>query len=199
MFWIVLLFALGVSIALALMLPIEMRAEGTAGERALGGSVEFRWRGLVRVRMGSELGGAVDVLGLPVIRRPGGFGRAKKTPDEPKEHKASWRPRLGRFFASDLGVSTAMVRRALGALHPRVHVSGTVGLSDPADTATMLAVARLIDRGGPRWFALDIRDDLLEETTQLEGRATIRITLAEVVWIALVWVLRSDTRRVLRA
>ena len=122
----------------------------------------------------------------------------KALSDKAKKRKKPKRPRATRVVGQPPRVVAAMGWRALRALHPEVRVAGTVGLGDPADTATLLTLLAQIDLLTYDGFDLDLRGDFLGETTQLFGHARVWIVPAELGVVLLIWAIQRDTRQVLR-
>jgi hypothetical protein len=88
--------------------------------------------------------------------------------------------------------------RLVGALHLGGGIQGRIGTGDPADTATL---AVLIDpvlawlpgsESGIDW-------DYLDEALFLEGQMRARVWLLEFLGIALVTLVRGESRRALLA
>ena len=185
-------------VAAVLLVPIHARADGALGEDELWGAAELRWgHGIARIRVRSEGGGRVYLLGIPVFA----FSSVSKPREDAKKSKRKKprRPRAMRLVAQDPRVVARMMRRGFRALHAEIYVGGTLGLGDPADTATLFTALRQIDLRATDRLRLDLHDDFLNETTQLFGRVSAWTVPAEVGLILLAWVIRSDTRQVLRA
>lgn len=193
--WVAFALVVG-GLAALLLVPVAMRAEGVAGEAEWGGFLELAWGPrLLVVRYGSPGQGRVHVFGIPVAR----FDRLSSAETEAEESESGrWRPSPGRLARTDPRVVWRMVKRGLEALHIRVRLGGQLGLGDPADAAPVLATARLVGDLAPTWLEIDFTDDLLEEKTELFGRMTARIIPAELATILVIWMIRADTRRVLR-
>jgi hypothetical protein len=192
------LWGLALLVAALLLMPITVRAHGAAGEEELWGIAELSWgRGLATVRVGPEPRGRLYLLGIPVYRSGSLLDREDK--DKKKKKKVAGRAGgLKRIAAVEGRVALRMASRAIRALHPCLYIGGTVGLADPGNTALMLSAVRRIDELAGERVRLDLRDDYLEDTTQLHGRMGAWIVPAELGLVLLVWMLRSDTRRVLR-
>ena len=187
------LLSMAAVVAVVLLVPISARADGALGEDELWGVAELRWgHSIAMVRVGSEVGGQLYLFGIPLFRLP---AISKPGEDEKKKRKG---PKLGRLLSQDPRVLASMMARGLRALHPQLHIGGTVGLGDPADTAFMLTAVRRIDLLVTDRIELDLRDDLLEDTTQLFGRMRAWMIPAEIGLILLLWVIRSESRQVLR-
>lgn len=188
-----------------LLLPLSVLAEGAAGDDELWGQAELRWGyAIARLRFRSEAGLRLSLFGIPIYRADSFRARGEKKKDaeakeKPEKEKAGKRSLIERLqrFAGDRELVFAMIQRALRALHARLYVGGTLGLGDPAKTAVVLAAFREIDRRLPEAIDLDLRDEYLYDIMQLQGRFKSWLMPAELLWIALLWLARRDTRRVL--
>ncbi len=186
------------AVGLVLFMPLSFDASGAVGDESVRAEAEARWGpGLAALRFHSDVGVVVSVAGMPVARMT-------KLPTLRSETKRRQRRRsvsstgLFRMAGSDKRGFCRMLRRAIAALHPRLHVHGTLGLEDPFHTAMALVAAQ-------RWNVvtndrahLDLRDDFLDETTQLFGRIRGWLVPAELIWVVAGWAVRSDGRRVRR-
>ena len=197
MITLVLLTVVG-GLVVVLLLPVSLQATGTAGDDVLWGAAELRWGyHIAVVRLGPDGGGRFYLCGIPVslVSRRRKDKKARKKQKTRRKHGDAprWR-HLGRHRR----VLVRMAIRGLRAFHPRLHIRGTVGLGDPARTAVMLTSVRHIERRVGARIELDIRDDFLERTTHLFGRARAWLLPAEAVLILGVWIVQPDTRRALR-
>lgn len=208
MTWPVALSLLGIGVVLLVLLaPIEVAARGRLADDALEGEAEARWsRWLVVLRVGPGATARARVLGLTVWRTDDvfrGWGdddaageKAQARRDEARRRRRPAEP-LGCLGADRRRALVRMARDAWRALHPTLRVRGTVGLGDPADTAWVVGAARALGAHRPRAIEVDLRDDFLTARTDLEARLGAWLVPIEVGWIALVWAIRPDTRRVL--
>lgn len=197
---------LGVLIA-AWFVPIEIRAHGAVADDDPSGSLvsgffEVRWWWLMGYRVGTDGLGRLRLVGVPVHVGPafgGGAGKAEGGRGREKKKKKPRRRRARRRGGWRAVGPTAlrMLRRALRLVHPRVEVRGTLGLGDPADTAWAWTVAHRLGAVLPPWIEIRLEDDLLEVDTHLDGRVEGRVVPAEVLAVAVGWLVRSETRRVL--
>ena len=190
---VLLFISLGLLAAL-LLTPLRVRAWGAAGELELWGRFEARW-GPLAFRMGTDLEARAYVVGIP-LRRP----TTRAEPETEEKPRAGRWPSVGRLgeLRRDGRAVGAMLWQGLRAVHLRLEIHGTMGLDDPADTATARAVAQLADDALPAAVRLDLRDHLLEDTTQLSGAISARAIPAQLALLVIVWLVRADTRRVLR-
>ena len=191
---IVVLFVVAGVIAVVLLVPISVHASGAFGEHECWGRAELCWGyRFATVRLGSGSDGRLRVFGIPLfsvesVSRP---SRKKKRRTQRRTLKRA------RSLSDSRGVLVRMVARVLRALHPRLHIGGTLGLGDPTDTALALTAIHQIDTLVADCIELEFRDDFLEDTTQLFGRVHARMIPVEIVFLVLVWMIRADTRRVL--
>ena len=187
---------------LLLVLPLRVHAHGMAGDEELWGSAELRWGpSLVMLRFHSDRGIHIKLLGIPVYRADSFPSRSKKKKGKkPKKEKARKKRSLRESlesFAEDRHLLFDMAARALRALHASLYIGGRMGLADPSKTALALASIRELDRRLPEAIELDLWDDYIEDTLQLEGRLKAWLVPLEAVLIALGWLIRADSRRVL--
>lgn len=183
-------------LAAALLTPLRVRAWGAAGELELWARAEARW-GPFAVLVGTDLEARGSIVGIP-FRLPTSGGETEVQDDEkPREARRPSTPRWGGL-GRDARAVGAMLRQGLRALHLQAELGGTLGLDDPADTATALAVSQLADDALPAAMRVHLRDDLLEDVTQLGGAVSARAIPAQLGLLLLTWLIRSDTRRVLR-
>lgn len=175
-------------VLLAALTPIRAEVSASAGELEAWARVQAGW-GPVMIRGGTDVEARVFLAGRGFRLPP----RAARRPTAPKVKAARALAGLGR---RDLRVGARMLRRGVRALRLRLELSGTLGLDDPADTATLVAVGWLLDDASS--MRIDLQDGLLEDTTQLFARASMRAIPARLALIGLSWLARSDTRRFLR-
>lgn len=200
----VLLSAAAGIVAVILFVPICVRMSGAAGEDELWGVAELRWgHSIAMARIGTETGGRVYLFGLPVFRLPA-FSKSSEEKRKKKRKSKSKNKRnkpkgstLAQLWHNGRRVMPPMVARGLRALHPHLYVGGTVGLGDPASAGLMLTSVHQIDHLITDRVKIDIRDDFLEDSTQLFGRLRAWIVPAEIALVLIVWMVRSDTRRML--
>lgn len=185
--------------ALVLFVPLSARAEGAAGDDELHGMAELRWGGgVVAFRLDSEQGAWLRVLGWPLTRLEGFVPSAK---DEEKK-KEKWpkvsRQRVGRLLGADRRAVQRMLIDGIRAFHPHVYIGGTIGFQDPGDTAIVCALRHRLNGVVAQRLRLDIHDDFLTDRIQLVGRLRVWVVPAHLVALFGGWVLRTETRRVLR-
>lgn len=190
--------ALLVSLAL-LCVPLHVEAEGAAGEGHLDGRARLRW-GLWLVALSVDPRGLeLRLLGLRVWRPPGGWPkrgpRAAEDDEDDEDDDPSPKRRRGRAGAA--WRHRRAVLRLLGAVRRAIpirgHLSGTIGLGDPADTAALFAA---LDRlAGGRAFALDLAPDWLDETFEIDGALRVRLWPARIVGGVLWQIVRDGTTR----
>jgi len=186
-------------LALVLFLPLSVRASGAAGEDELWGVAELRWgHSVAMARVGSEARGRFYLFGVPLFRLPSLLQSGEKKREKKKRKKRRRRRPVRQLLGDDRRLMVRMAARGLRALHVRCYLGGTVGLGDPMKTALLLAAVRHVGTVVVDRVELDVRDDYLEEKTQLHGRLRAWIIPAEAALILLFWLIRADTRQLLR-
>ena len=130
--------------------------------------------------------------GVPVARLT---ALPEHTPTKPAAtRKAS---RLTQALRADQRILRGMLRRAVNAFHLRLYVRGTLGLEDPSHTARALTAARQLNAAAGERVNVDLRDNFVDETSQLFGKIRAWVLPAEIVWVVVGWFVHPDTRRVL--
>jgi hypothetical protein len=201
-----LLLALGALLALLLLAPFHLRAEGAVGEDGAAGALQVRWGpGLAAVRLSSTAGLEAWIFGLPLpglgaamrrLRRRKPSPRkeprpAKKQPRTPKE-RAPRRALLGhrRSLAT-------MAARLARPLRLRARISGRLGTGDPADTAALAGLCRAVERLPGVELRLEL--DWIDEVVELEGALSARIWIVHLLGAALSLLPSREHRAALRA
>lgn len=200
----ILLTGLLIVVLVVLLVPVALVVQGVAGDEELGGFAELQWGtplALLAVRVGSEKVAEVKVLRVRVltVALSSDDASAKKKARKRSSSMPRWWSAGLRAAGIDRQVTAAMVRRVVRAVHPRMYVGGTVGLSDPMNTASMLMLARALDERGGRVLQVDLQDDFLGDETRLCGRMDAWLRPAEIGFLLLVWATRSSTRRIIRS
>jgi hypothetical protein len=90
-----------------------------------------------------------------------------------------------------------MALRSARALHLRLRVEGVVGTGDPADTALVSGLARLLEEIPGVEMAVDW--EWLEEELELRLEGSARIWIAQMLGIAAMLMLARENRMALRA
>lgn len=181
---------------LLLAMPLHLEAQGAVGEDHLEGRVQARWGWLLlRLRADAVTGVDLRVLGLRVWRlrswkrsRDDNDDDDDDRPDEPRR-RGRRGPSTRQIWPHRKGLAR-LVRAVLSAIPVRGHLFGTIGLSDPADTAMVFGI---IDGIAERSHAIDvdIGPDWVDETVDLDGAIGVRLWPAHVL-MALGWQLIRD-------
>lgn len=186
-------------VALVVLLPLHLEARGAVGEDHLDGRIQLRWGGaLVWLRADSAAGVDLRLLGLRVwrLRSLGGRAKARREADATDDAAGDARPKASRrgpsarrLWAHRRGL-LRLLRAVLRAMPVRGHLVGTIGLSDPADTAVVFGV---LDQIAERSAAIDIDigPDWVDETVDLDGAIGVRLWPAHVL-AAVCWQLIRD-------
>lgn len=185
----------GLAVLLLLALPLHLDVRGVAADEGMWGAVDARWGHVVlRIHLRSDADLRVSVLGIPF--RPRIQAKPDRKSAQPEGDRWRW-PRRAWARAGQPRVLLRMGRRVLKALHVRLYVGGRLGLPDPADAAPVLAFVRVLGQLTPEFVLFDLKEDWLEDTTELVAHMSARLVPIELAAIGLGWILRSDTRRVL--
>lgn len=196
-----LLVALGVVIALVLLVPLSARVEGAIGDDVVDWSARVAW-GLVLVVWRADGEGMVlRVLGVPLVRRRWGEARPER-PRRRRRTEAAREPRRRRgvrWLLRRRRLLAALVRRYVRTLHPRGRVAGVIGLSEPEQTATLQLVLRALEERLPAG-AIEVEVDWVDEVVDVHGRLGGWVWPLEVAALT-TWLLVIDRRtwRALRA
>lgn len=218
--WI--LAVVGVLLALLVALPWSVRASGAVAIWRATGEVAGDWGlGLVGFRWSREDGAWFRLVGLDVLRirsddedvaqneaalarREAKRAIRAERREQRREAKRARREAQGRrepgplFWLGWAARNRGLFYRLVRALHLGGGIQGRVGTGDPADTATL---AVLIDpvlawipgsESGIAW-------DYLDEALYLEGQVRARVWLLELLGLALVTLVRGESRRALLA
>lgn len=212
---------LGAILLALLALPFHVRARGELSEERMAARLDGSWGwGLLglRWRPGRSdprlylLGLRIYRIDVEQLRRDEDRRRARREKKERRrqdrrasKHKkrarrardrARGRGQRGlRWFVSHRRTIYDVIARLLRTLRFRLHLRGTLGLDDPADTAQLFAVLQLMSRLP---VELDIQANYLEEQIDLEGDSSARVWLGLVLLVALSLLLRRDVWRLLR-
>ncbi|MFO0745991.1 MAG: hypothetical protein U1F43_09995 [Myxococcota bacterium] len=207
--WI--LLALAALLALLLVMPLRLRAEGAVDDEGWDGSARIAWAfGFLSLHADVD-GMAFRIIGIPIMRRSwddaarrAAARKAKALSKPPKKKAAKPKPprepraRRGlRWFLSHRGLLAKVAGRYVRALHLRGGVDGVVGMPDPSQTASVFQVLAALDALLPDGM-LDVQVDWVEEVLDLEGRLGAWLWPLEVVVISLALVLDRKTWRALR-
>lgn len=202
--WVVawLLVAILLAVGGIMIVPVRGRAVGLLADDQVRGRAELGWGfGVFRLILATDEASRLELLGwwtIPVSSLAE-VGKASKAPPKTRRRRPSERRRLRAVAAVSPRVGLAMARRVGRALHLRMFFGGSIGLRDPADAAVVESMARATGRLLPAALELDLHCPPLGEDTRLVGRVSFWISPAELIAVFVVWMVRPDTRRALRA
>lgn len=169
----------GLVLAVGLLVPVWVRAQGTFTQARVDALATASWGGgLVRARATPHEGMVVRLGGLAVYRvRAADFVREDAAPESraPRDRKQGWRIRwrTGR----------RIVARVLRSMRLRTAVRGRIGAGDPADTALVFGVLASTRAWLPRLDTRGLTVDWLEPAVDVEGEVHGRIWPAAIAWI----------------
>lgn len=194
LFWIAVGF--GGLLPVLLLVPFDARARGVIRDARADGEARVRWGGgVVAVRWSRATGGELRVLGLCVARFSGGQQRER----EEKRGRANGRTQWGSGVAAwrNRRVLLCTFARLFRTLHLRGRVTGSVGLSEPTDTAAVHGLITTL-RATVRQPEILVECNYLDEVVDLEGFLRAFLWPIEVVIVGLAMLARRDLRRALR-
>lgn len=174
-------------LAALLLVPFHLEAQGAVDDDGAAGRAQVRWGWWLVVLRADARGVRLRLLGLSVWRL-----RFERRRDNPAKQKKI-RRRRPRFSLRRLGQGRTMLRLARvvwRAIPVTGSVTGTVGLSDPADTALLLQLAR---RWNGRSARIALAPDWLDATLRLEGLLRVHLWPARIL-AALLWHVIRDGR-----
>ena len=203
-----LLLAVMALLLLVFVLPFHLRAVGAVDSEQEAARLplaamayargSWAW-GLLSIGWGTETGGEVRVLGIRVARLEDDTDgekkdkrrekKRKKKEEKGKKYGARWAMRHRRTMLGLLG-------KVFGALRLRLHVSGVLGIGDPADTVILAELLRLAESELPG-ASLDIQVDYLDEVLVMDGELSGRIWLLGLAGMALWELRRREVRQML--
>lgn len=189
---VVLSIALGLLgfLLLVTLVPFQARASASIHGASLMGTAEVAWGwGLFAFRISGERGLTVRVFGIPLPRLWKRHRREAREERRRKKRTRGSRERRRPRLALRRGRALLhMAARLASALRLRLRVKGTLGTGDPADTALLAGLARLVDRVPGVQLALDW--EWLDERLDLDADGSARIWIAQLLCAtaALLWV-----------
>lgn len=194
-----LVFVLGL-----LLVPLRMAVRGDLrlGEvdnAGVAGEVLLSWAwGLMSVQLLAGQPIWLRVCGLRILklRAP----RLRRDKKKKKRKKKAKKPRKKgvRWALSNRRLLVHMARRLLATLHLSGQLSGRLGGGDPAHTAGL----HLLMMQSTAWLpslAIDVNADYVDEVIELEAMFGSWFVPGHIAAVAIGFLLRGDTRRVLLA
>jgi len=175
--WIILWVAAGLPglLLLLLLVPAGVSVRGAVHDLDMEGDLRVWW-------------------GLEAIRVPVKTGKKGRGSDGTSRSRSSG-PGL-RWLLRHRRVLLRAALRLLGPMRPEGRVAGSLGTWDPADTAAVFAVLRMMEGRMDR-LHVDLVPRYVDEGWDLEGRLRIRVWPIRTAAAALGLLLRRDMRRAL--
>lgn len=180
-----------------LIIPLSVRVSGwidlpKTGDYLLG----VDWAGgVIGVRKTAKALWQIRLFGWPMIHFSGAsMGKKKKNKPRKKRSPRSLIGAAGSHFSTLFDA----FKRLILSLFPQGHLHGRIGLSDPADTAMLDVLTRLIPKAKGRFqvVIVPVYDDEVFEG-EVDARATV--VLGYVLLMAAVLLLKKENRMVLHS
>lgn len=194
LFWITAI-AVGLMIVF-LIVPLRVRVSGwidlpKTGDYLLG----VDWAGgMIGVRKTAKALWQIRLLGWPLIHFSGASLKRKKSKPRKKRSPRALIGAAGSHFSTIFNAFKQLVL----SLFPQGHIHGRIGLSDPADTAMLDVLTRLIPKAEGRFqvVIVPVYDD---EVFQGEVDARVTVVLGYVLLMAAVLLLKKENRMMLHS
>lgn len=194
--WVLLWIAVGLAslLALPVLLPTHVQADGGVEDLSLSGQVRVRWAwGLVTVVLSQERRVTLHLLGLRIWTFGPGHTERKPKPkkDTPKaQGRLQW---LLRYRQTGL----QLLKRLVRTLRLQLWLKGELGLGDPAATAVLHQLLEELNRlsVGVR---VEVAPDWLDERVALDAALRARIWPAHIGLVLLAALTNRETRQMIR-
>ena len=181
------------------LLPFHVEARGVVDDGDVDGRLQASWGWWLLALRLDTTGLRLRLLGIPVWRMRGGGSGDEESPRKRRrrEKRAERRrekrrgPGLLKVWMHREGLR-ALLRGAISTFPVRGHLYGTVGLGDPADTATLFGLLAPLEARSQA-VDLDLEPDWLDETLDLDGALVLRVWIAHLI-AAVLWQLLTDGR-----
>lgn len=178
-----------------LIVPLRVRVSGWIDLPKTGDYlVRVDWAGgVIGVRKTAKALWQIRLLGWPLIHFSGtSMKKMKKGKPRKKRSPRALIGAVGSHFSTMVGA----FKRLIVTLFPQGHVHGRIGLSDPADTAMLDVLTRLIPKAKSRFqvVIVPVYDDEVFEG-EVDARATV--VLGYVLLMVVVLLLKKDNRMML--
>lgn len=179
--------------------PLKIRINGQIADRA-GFSYELRlvWAwGLIGVEKFAGRCMQISIGGLRMRCISGRRGQRKKKKKKPgKRKKSSWR--IADVLKNHLHTLMYILDQMAAAAFLQGRVAGRIGLPDPADTAKIAMLGRMVNLHTRR-FNLTVVCDYGEEIIRIDAAAEATLIFAYLAPAACRLMLRRQTRVMLRS
>lgn len=191
--WI--LAIVGIILALVLLVPVHVRAQGQVKGLSAFGWARVRWGfGFISIKANPQTGVALYWLGLRVWRF-----KMKGHKDPKPEKKEEKKPEKGfGWFWRNRRMHSWMAGRMYRTLHLKGKISGTVGLGDPADMAWLWMFLWQLEGRVPGLNLL-VECNWQDEELDLNGDIRAWVWPLQVLLVAAFTFLRRDVRRARRS
>ncbi|MDX9721563.1 MAG: hypothetical protein RBU37_12510 [Myxococcota bacterium] len=186
-----LLAVLGVLLAVLLLLPFRLRADGGVHEGQFFGDARLQWAwGLVGLRY--EQGAlAVRVLGVRVGRVRVASSKRRK----PSKKNKAKRMNLREWLKKGPNY-LPWIRRLAKALKLELAIDAELGLDDPSHTALLQQLLQPLSLLGP-WLRLRLRLDYLDEKIEIAANLRARVWIIQVSMLLMGMLVNTQARRLL--
>lgn len=185
-------------LVLLIVVPLQVRAEGQVDDEVLDGRLHAWWGfGLIGVRLVVGERGQLLLFGRRVAALPG-MSRERQEKPHRRRRKSKRFRRGPRWFLRHRHTLRSLMARFLRTFRLRIHLTGMLGLDDPADTAALMGLLRLVQRDSETAH-IDVRPDYLGDTLELEGSLTARVWILAVLTVAVLSLFERNTWRLIRS
>jgi hypothetical protein len=199
--WIMLWGLAGIMglVLVLLLVPFGASARGAAQDLEIDGAFRIAWGfGLVQARGGAGEPPHLRLAGIRVKT----LGRDRDVEDDAAREKKARKKRAPgpgvRWFLAHRRTLLRAGLRLLGSVRLEGRVAGTFGTGDPADTAALFGILRMISGRAAR-LRLDVRPLYVDEGWDLEGWVRLGVWPVRTVFAALGLLLTRDVRRAIRS
>jgi hypothetical protein len=190
---------LGSLVLVLLVIPLRIRINGRVGDQAGFG---YEWGGdwalgMIGVEKIAGHPVRLSVLGLRVLHFSGSRREKKKKAETNKQRKR-WPGAMAGTLKNNFQAVIHVLDQMAGAAFLQGRLIGRIGLPDPADTANVALICRMINRRSGR-FALSLACEYDEPVIRIEASVKATLIVGYLAVVACRLMLLSQTRVMLRS
>jgi hypothetical protein len=183
------------------VVPFRGQAAGELTEDTLGGTATGSWCfGLMGISASSERGVFFSLFGRPIWHIRADDKEKKEEKRQKKKAKRSSKKTFRQWaawFVDNASTLRGLAGRVLGTFKVRMRLAGKVGLADPADTAILIALLRLISQVADA-VQIEVQPDYLDDRLELVGEVSGQVWLLAILWVAFSSLFEVRTWKLLR-